>query len=125
MKLVEFHIRHPTARSPCHGNAVAGRTVRVARVQVDLACTTSGQNNEPRLKYLHTPSGSIQHIGARAAAMVPTQRGQVDQVNRNAIVKELDIAVIQYLIREGLCNGFSRRVSDMNYPAEGVPTLTS
>ena len=57
--------------------------------------------------------------------MVPTQRGQVDQVNCNAIVKELDIAVIQHLIRECLSNGFSRRVGDVDYPAEGVPTLTS
>ena len=56
--------------------------------------------------------------------MVPTQRGQVDQVNRNAIVKELDIAVIQYLIREGLCNGFP--VASATWTTRRKePTLTS
>ena len=46
MKLIELHIRHATPGPPSHGDAVTSRTVRVAGIQVDLACAAGGQNNK-------------------------------------------------------------------------------
>ena len=42
VKLIEFHVGHPTAGTPGHGNTVASGAVRIAGVQVDLAGPASG-----------------------------------------------------------------------------------
>ena len=42
VELVELHVCDATACTPCHGDAVASRAVRVAGVQIDFAGTPGG-----------------------------------------------------------------------------------
>ena len=42
VELVELHVRHATAGTPCHGDTVASRAVRIAGIQIDLTGAAGG-----------------------------------------------------------------------------------
>ena len=46
MKLDELHVCNLYARTPCHRHTVAGRNVRIRRVQIDFAAT-AGRKHDP------------------------------------------------------------------------------
>ncbi len=91
MELVEFHIGHPAACPPSHGNAIAAGTVRVAAIKINLTCTTGGQNNYFGLEYVNIVTVVIEHIGAAAAQLARVGIGLGYQVNRYMIFKYVDV----------------------------------
>ena len=44
VELDEFHVGHPAAGAPGHGDAVAGRRIGIGGVEIDLAGATGGQH---------------------------------------------------------------------------------
>ena len=39
VELVKFQIRHPAPGAPSHGDTIAGRPVRIRRIEIDPACS--------------------------------------------------------------------------------------
>ena len=70
VELHEFHIRHPAAGAPRHGDAVAGGHVRVGGIQVHLGGAAGGQHHGTRQNHVGFAGFDVVHIGAAAAAFV-------------------------------------------------------
>ncbi len=87
VELDEFHVADAAAGAPGHGDAVAGGSVGVAGVAVDLAHAASGQHHGRRAQRLHALAVHVQRIHAVAArrhfvdGTLEVARG--DQVHRH------------------------------------------
>jgi hypothetical protein len=67
VELDELHVRHPAARAPGGGNAVAGGGVGVGGVQVHLARAAGGQDGVRRAEGQHLVGRFVQRVQAQAA----------------------------------------------------------
>src|SRR5437016_12210824 len=70
MKLNKLHVRDGRACAISHRHTVAGRDVRIGRVEINLAATTRGQQNAARSKSLDQASSSIQHVNTHTTVHV-------------------------------------------------------
>ncbi len=95
VKLDELHIGDPATGPPGHGDAVAGRDVRVAGIQVDLARATGGQHHAAGRHRDDVASGNIQQIGTVASPLYPAAVLVVggDQIDRDVVLEYPDIGV--------------------------------
>ena len=73
MELIEFHVGDSATGAPSHGDAIPRGTVRIAGVQVHLACAPGRQDDESSLKYFHAARALIEHVGACATVGEATE----------------------------------------------------
>ncbi|MNY07722.1 hypothetical protein D3C86_1405390 [compost metagenome] len=120
MELDEFHVRHPAAGAPRHGNAVAGRGVRVGRIEIDLARTAGGQHRVGGRDRAHGARGVVEHIEAVAAVARQAELGGRDQVDRKMIFDDRDVRVLSRLLGQRGDHGVARGVRRVDDAAAAV-----
>ncbi len=115
VELDEFHVRHPAARAPGHGDAVAGGRVGVGGVEIDLARATCRQHGVGCGNGLHFAAGVVQHVEAVAAVARQAKLARSDQVHREVVLDDRDIGMLARLLAQGGHDGMAggvRRVDD-------------
>jgi hypothetical protein len=65
VKLDKFHVCHATTGAPGHGDAIAGGTVGIAGVEVDLAGTAGGEDDLARTEQVDELTFAVQRITSR------------------------------------------------------------
>ena len=94
VELDEFHVRHPAACAPGHGDAVAGGRIGVGGVQVDLAGPTRGQHRAPGCNGQHSAAGGVLHVHAQAARLgLGVELAGVDQVDGAVMFQQGDVGM--------------------------------
>ena len=124
VELHELHVRHPAAGTPGHGDAVTGRHIGVAGIEIDLVGPAGGQHHEAGQKGLHPARGQVQDIGAEAAmraGLADVPRG--DQVHGDMLLMEADPWAFAYPRLQGDGNGRPGGVCGMDDPPMAVSTL--
>ena len=94
MKLDEFHVCHAAARSPSHGDAVAGGGVGIGGIEVNLAGAPGRQHRVLRANGADRACYAIQHISAVAAVALLT--GVSGQLTQFGAGNEIDGGKIYY-----------------------------
>ena len=129
VELHEFHVGHPAAGPPGHGDAVAGGHIRIGRIQVDLGGAAGGQHHGSGQNDVGFAGLDIVHIGAAAAlffAFLPV--GAVvllqDQVHGHPIFEAGHVVFFTHLADQGAGDGLAGGVGGMNDAAVAVPALT-
>ncbi len=99
VELHEFHVRHPAAGAPRHGDAVAGGHVRVGGIQVHLGGAAGGQHHRTRQNHVGFAGFDVVHIGPAATTfftLLPV--GAVvllqNQVHGDPVLKKLYIVAL-------------------------------
>ena len=118
MKLIKFHIGNSTTRSPCHSNTVSGRSIRISRVEINLACSSCGKDGVCRLKYLDFPVDFIEDIGP-SAAILPCCVSTFCQINGDFIFKQINIWMVKSFLRQYFNDGFASSVGYVEDPSLG------
>src|SRR5690606_22532992 len=124
VELVELHVGHPATGAPGHGNAIARCAVRIAGIEVHLAGATGGQYGEASAEGLYMAAATIEDIGAQAAIVLLAEFGAGDQIDRDVIFQQLDIAVGLRLAQQGIedrCPGGVRSVNDAPVAVTALP----
>ncbi len=100
VELIELKVCHPATGAPGHRNAVAARAVRVAGVQVDLGGASRSQNGKARTISIHFAAVAIQNIGPQATLAFEPKAAFGDQINRGALLQQLDIGSLACLFEQ-------------------------
>src|SRR5437868_4037261 len=69
MKLNELHICNRRSRAIRHGNSIAGRNVRVSRVEIHLSATSGREQSDWRGEGLDLPADLIQHVSPQTSVI--------------------------------------------------------
>ena len=85
MELIELHVRDATAGAPRHRDAVAGRAVRIAGIEVHLARAAGCENHARRLEHFDVIGLLVVDVGADAAIRRAAELGGGDQVDGDVI----------------------------------------
>ena len=120
VELVEFHIGHPAAGTPGHGNAIAGGTVGVAGVQIHLAGTTGGQYHGVGADDIHFAGIVIQKIRADTAMSAQSEFFPGDQVDGDVILHQGQIGFFFGPCQQGIGNRMAGGVSGVNNASRTV-----
>ena len=119
MKLIEFHIGNATTSSPRHSNTVSSRSVRISRVEVNLACSPCGKDSVCCLKHFDFAADFIEDVSASAAkssataccyphgVIVASKRESRDALGRAVLLHELHGTCIRHLSRHTANNAVS------------------
>jgi hypothetical protein len=91
MELDEFHVRHPAARAPGHGHAIAGGDIGIGGEQIDLARTAGGEHGVARGKAQHAVALDVEHVSAQTALVVLADAIGADQVDRDVVFEDVDV----------------------------------
>ena len=109
-----------------HRDAVAGRDVGVARVEVDLAGAAGGQQGRAGEEGVHAAAADVQHVGAPDAVVAVADRAAEarleDQVDRQVVLEDRDPRVGAAALEQALLDlaaGGVLRVQDA--PARVAP----
>ena len=92
MELHEFHVSDPAAGAPGHGDAVAGRAIRVAGVQVHFAGAAGREHHRAGADRLDPPVAGLEHVGPHTAALT-INAACGDEVDGVAVWQQFDIRV--------------------------------
>ena len=131
MELVELHVGDPTSRPPGHRDAVPGRAVGIARVEVHLGRAACGEDHEGGGEHIHPAVLLVVHVGADAA-VVPLDRtlsGQVrelvgrHEIDRDVTLKQLNGRPLLGLPQHVGRNGVAGRVRHVQYATERMTAL--
>ena len=106
VELEELHPRDRGAGPEGHRDAVPGRDVRVARVEVDLAGAARGQQRRAGEEGAHAPAVHVEDVGAPDAVVPvadrPPEARLQDQVDRQVVLVERDPGVRPAALEEDL-----------------------
>ena len=69
MELDEFHVGDPAAGAPGHGDAVAGRSVGIRRIQINLAGAAGRDQRIRGAERDDLTVDAVEHVGAKAAVV--------------------------------------------------------
>ena len=69
MKLDELHVGDRRAGAPGHGHAVAGRDVRIGRVEINFPATAGREHDPIRANRFDLASFFIENINAEATVL--------------------------------------------------------
>ncbi len=114
MELHEFHVRHPAARPPRHGDAVAGGAVRIAGVQIDPARAAGGQHHETGGDHLDPTALAVQDVSAQAAVALQTQFAADDQIDDAVVIVQRDARMLASALLQSQLNGAAGGVGGMD-----------
>src|SRR5438876_7021810 len=94
MELDEFHIGDGSAGAEGHGDAVAGRDVRVGGVEIDFAAAAGGQEGDRGGEGLDLAGGFVEHVSAETAVVASISESLTgEQVNGEVIFENLDVGL--------------------------------
>ena len=120
MKLHEFHVGNTAAGPPAHGDAVAGGSVRIGGVQIDLARAAGGQHGILRRHGQHMVALFVQDVCAITAVFRLADFSPGNQIHRNVLFKDGDVGVREDQIRQRLLHRFAGRIGGMDDAAATV-----
>ena len=120
VELVELHVRHPTAGTPRHGDAVAGGAVGIAGVEIDLARAAGGERHARRLEHLHPARVAVEDIGAEGAIAVAAEARCGDHVDGDAAGEDADAGMPAGVLDQRGGDGAARVVGHVQHAATGV-----
>ncbi|MCY1422382.1 hypothetical protein D9M71_380590 [compost metagenome] len=123
VELVEFQVRHPAARAPGHGDAIAAGAVRVTGVEVNLGRTTGGEDHKAGAVGIDFAGAAIEHIGAEAAITFESQAFLGNQVNRNPLLQQFDVRSFPGLVEQGGENGSAGGIGGVDDAPMAVTAL--
>ena len=124
MELNELHVCDAAAGAPSYRDSVTCRHVRVTRVEVDLACTTSGEDGCSSGDGNHSIRIAIQNICAQAAIMSQSQFLTGHEIYRNVILEHVDVHVIAHMLLQGRRTGTAGSVVGVDYAPMAMSPLT-
>ena len=114
VELEELHARDRRAGAESHRDAVAGRDVGVAGVEVDLAGAAGGEQGRRGEEGVHAAAAAVQHVGAPDAVVPvadrPAQARLEDQVDRDVVLEDADPGVRPAALDQALLDLPPRRV---------------
>jgi len=125
VELDEFHVRYPAAGSPSHGDAVAGGSVRIGRVEVDLAGAARRQNRMIGGEGEDFVVGDIEHVGAETAFFGLANLWAGDQVYRNVMFEDRDAGVSPELLGQRSLDGGAGSVGGVDDASVAVAAFAS
>jgi hypothetical protein len=123
MELVELQVRDPAAGAPRHGDAVAGRSVRVAGVEVDLARPAARQHHAASAECRHLVGGAVEDVGAVTAARTHTI-DTADQVDGDVPFEQVDTWVGAGVREQRLLDAQTGVVGGVDHPPMAVAALS-
>ncbi|MNO99135.1 hypothetical protein D3C76_909000 [compost metagenome] len=91
VELVEFQVRHPTARAPGHGDAITAGAVGVAGIEVDLGGTAGGEDHETGAVGVDFTGATVEHVGTQAAIAFKAQALFGNQVDCDPLFQQFDV----------------------------------
>src|SRR5690554_5416030 len=94
MKLIELQVGDSTARPPCHGDAIAGRAVWIARIKVDLARAAAGERHEAGTHGPYAIVFGIEHVSAHTALGLMSRRLLSNQIDDDMVLEKLDVRAL-------------------------------
>jgi hypothetical protein len=125
VELVELHVPDLGARAVRHGHAVAGRDVRVGRVEVDLPCAAGREDRGPREHGAHRRTGPlVEHVRADADVRAAEAR-EHDQIDRHVVLDEADVRVSLHLRQQRALDLRARGVRGVHDAPRGVAAFPS
>src|SRR5579859_1986849 len=123
VELHELQVPHAATGAPGHGDAVAGGTVRVAGVEVNLVGATGGQHHVAGRHGLHFLLPAVQEIGAVAARLRQAELGGGDEVHGDVVFEQGDVLPRAHQLFEGRLDGAARGVRRMHHTPVRVAPL--
>ncbi len=123
MELNELHVGDIGASSPCHGNSIAGRDIRVAGIEVDLAGAPGGNHHGAGPESLNALAAAIENVGAHDTHMGLPDFGACDQIHCIAVLKKGDIGVLSCMLLQRGLDGAPRGICGMDDAAMGMPAF--
>jgi len=105
VELDEFHVGHPAASAPGHGNSVTRGGVRVAGVQINLADAAGGQYGMAGTDSDNLIAGDVEHIGTKAAVLGLAELGGGNQVDCNVLLEHGDVWMFAHQVRQRSLHG--------------------
>ena len=123
VELDELHVLDPAAGAPGHGDAVARGGIGVGRVKVDLARATGGDHGVRRRERHDAILVQIQDVSSPAAVVVQTELGSGHEVNDDVPLEHRDVGMAAHLVGQGLLDGRTGRVGDMDDATVAVAAL--
>ena len=121
MELDELHVGDLCPGPVGHGDAVAGRGVRIAGVEVDLAGPPRGQHGGAGQHGVDPPAIPIQHIGPPARIASPRAGIEgAQEINGDAVFIEGDVGIGIDLIEQRGLDLPAREVLGVKDPAARV-----
>src|SRR5574340_1526643 len=120
MELDEFHVGHPAAGAPAHRDAVAGRSIGIGGVQVDLAGAAGCEDCMLRRNGIDCSGYGIEHVTAVTAVVGQPQFGTGDEIDRVVVFEQSDIGVRPDPALEGGLHRMASSVGSMNHAAVAV-----
>jgi len=114
VELNEFHVSDPAPGPPCHGDSVAGRSVRIGRIDVNLAGTARGQDGMARPNGFDATGAFVENIDTKTAQFGAIQLAANDQVDTDVLLEDRDVRVLPDLFGQGFLDGSPGRVGRMN-----------
>ena len=123
MELVELHVRHPAAGAPSHGDAVAGRAVGIAGIEIDLAGAAGGQHHEGRLEDFDGVRFHVVDVGADDAIGRCAELLGIDQIDCNATALDVDVRMCRSAANQCFGNGGTGGIRNMQDAALRVPAF--
>ena len=124
VELDEFHVRDRGAGTPGHGDAVAGRDIRVRRVEVNFPASPGGEDVDIAAQCLDLAGRLVQHIDTDATILHRiAELAGGDEVHGHMVFHDLDARMLGNLSQQCLLDGHAGGVLKMEDPAFRVPTL--
>ena len=97
MELNEFHVRYATTGSPSHGDAISGGSIRIGRVEVNLASASCGQERMPGTNRQNFAGCVIKNIGAMTTFFRQAEMLGSDEIDGDVMLKDGNSGVLPYL----------------------------
>ncbi len=87
VELDELHVGHPAAGAPGHGDAVAGRGVRVGGVEVDLAGAAGGEHGVAGGEGLDLARALVQRVDAEELPLLAAGAPAGDEIDGDVLLE--------------------------------------
>ena len=115
MKLDELHVGDPAAGAPGHRDAVAGRSVGITGVEIHLGGAAGGEHHFLRAQDIDPLIAAVEGVQADAALIA------LNQVDRDMLVKELNVVTFGNVRFQGLLQGPAGCIGGVYHAAFAVP----
>jgi hypothetical protein len=123
MKLDEFHVADAAACAPGHGDAVAGGSVRIGGIQVNLAGAAGSQYRVPSGKSIHLAGFIVERVDTVDAPLVATGMPAGDEIDGQMVFEQSDIGVAANFIGQRGLHRTASGIRCMYDPSFAVSAL--
>ena len=124
MELNEFHIGDSATGAPAHCDTVAGGSVRVGGIEINLVRAAGRQYRVLRRKGQHLVFFLVENVSAETAFLpgmrVIRQLVAGDQIDRDMLFQHADIRKRADLLKQRLLHRFAGGIAAVNDPPRAV-----